>query len=273
MRDRPAGQTARRRRQPRARLFRRKPVALARGHADDPLDGDITHARVAQGGLRNSRRAWSGRAQRALPAPRKRKSPRGSRRGVTFGAAAVLVGVMGLQARHNERLERLDDGCGVAAFESFFRNHYLAVVRLAQSVVGDSQRAQDVAQDVFLAAYRRFPGDYEQAAGWVRVATVHTALNVLRGERRRDTRELRVQVVTSLPSAEDTVIERERRADVRRVLRRLPRRSAAVLVMRHGGMSYVEIADALGVRVGYVGTLLRRAESALRKEMDRETHL
>jgi RNA polymerase sigma-70 factor (ECF subfamily) len=125
---------------------------------------------------------------------------------------------------------------------------------------------------VFLAAYRRFPGDYDQAAGWVRVAAVHTALNVLRGERRRDRRQLRVQVVSSLPSAEDTAIDRERRAEVRRVLRRLPRRSAAVLVMRYGGMSYVEIADALGVKVGNVGTVLRRAESALRKEMDRETH-
>jgi RNA polymerase sigma-70 factor (ECF subfamily) len=158
------------------------------------------------------------------------------------------------------------------AFESFFRSNYPAVVRLAQRVVGDSQVAQDVAQDVFLAAYRRFPGDYEHAAGWVRVAAVHTALNVLRGERRRGRRQLLVQVVASLPSAEDTVIERERRADVRRVLRRLPRRSAAVLVMRHAGMSYAEIAEALGVKVGNVGTLLRRAESALRKEMDRETH-
>ena len=157
-------------------------------------------------------------------------------------------------------------------FESFFRDHYRAVVGLAYSVVGNSQGAQDVAQDVFLAAYRRFPGDYEQAAGWVRVAAVHTALNVLRGERRRDTRQLLVQVVSSLPSVEDTVIDRERRAEVRRVLRRLPRRSAAVLVMRHGGMSYVEIAEALGVKAGNVGTLLRRAETALRKEMDRETH-
>ena len=179
---------------------------------------------------------------------------------------------MGLQARDNDRSERPDDGSGMAAFESFFRNHYRGVVRLAQSVVGDSQGAQDVAQEVFLAAYRRFPGDYEQAAGWVRVAAVHTALNLLRGERRRDKRQLLVQVVTSLPSVEETVIERERRADVRRVLRRLPRRSAAVLVMRHGGMSYVEIAEALGVRVGHVGTLIRRAESALRKEMDRETY-
>ena len=178
---------------------------------------------------------------------------------------------MGLQARHDERAQFSGAGLGMGAFEAFFRAHYRTVVRLAQSVLGDSQRAQDVAQDVFLAAYRRFPGDYEQAAGWVRVAAVHTSLNVLRGERRRDRRQLLVQVMPSPPGPEETVIERERRADVRRVLRRLPRRSAAVLVMRHGGMSYVEIADALGVKVGHVGTLLRRAESALRKEMDRET--
>jgi RNA polymerase sigma-70 factor (ECF subfamily) len=179
---------------------------------------------------------------------------------------------MALQARHNERWERPEGGSGIPAFESFFRDHYRTVVRLAYSVVGDSQGAQDVAQDVFLAAYRRFPGDYEQAAGWVRVAAVHTALNVLRGERRRDKRQPLVHVVSSLPSVEEMVIDRERRAEVRRVLRRLPRRSAAVLVMRHGGMSYVEIAEALGVKVGNVGTLLRRAEAALRKEMDRETH-
>jgi RNA polymerase sigma factor (sigma-70 family) len=183
-----------------------------------------------------------------------------------------LVGVMALQARHNERRERPSGGSVIADFESFFRDHYRTVVRLAYSVVGDWQGAQDVAQDVFLAAYRRFPGDYEQAAGWVQVAAVHTALNVLRGERRRDKRQLLVQVVSSLPSAEDTVITRESRAEVRRVLRRLPRRSAAALVMRHGGMSYLEIAEALGVKVGNVGTLLRRAECALREEMNRETH-
>jgi RNA polymerase sigma-70 factor (ECF subfamily) len=179
---------------------------------------------------------------------------------------------MGLQARHRERSEHVEADGGMAAFESFFRNHYRAVVRLAQNVVGDSQGAQDVAQEVFLAAYRRFPGDYEQAAGWVRVAAVHTALNVLRGDRRRNRRQLKVEVLHSLPSAEETAIERERRAELRRVLGRLPRRSAAILVMRHGGMSYLEISEALGVKVGQVGTLLRRAESALRKEMDRETH-
>jgi RNA polymerase sigma factor (sigma-70 family) len=178
---------------------------------------------------------------------------------------------MGLPARHKETVQPPDAGSTWPGFETFFRGHYPAVVRLAQNVVGDPQVAQDVAQDVFLAAHRRFPGDYDQAAGWVRVAAVHTALNVLRGERRRDRRQRLVHEVRVLSSAEDAVIDQEARAEVRRILARLPRRTAAVLVMRHGGMSYAEIADALGVKANQVGTLLRRAESALRKEMDRET--
>jgi DNA-directed RNA polymerase specialized sigma24 family protein len=36
-------------------------------------------------------------------------------------------------------------------------------------------------------------------------------------------------------------------------------------------MSYAEIADALGINVGQVGTRLRRAELAFAKEMTRES--
>jgi RNA polymerase sigma factor (sigma-70 family) len=179
---------------------------------------------------------------------------------------------MGLPARNDERSGWTDDRSDLVAFETFFRDHHRVVVRLAQSVLGDFQAAQDVAQDVFLAAYRRFPSDYGQAAGWVRVAAVHTALNALRGERRRAERQRRDPGAAAPPGPEETVIGRESQAEVRRVLSRLPRRTAAVLVLRHGGMSYLEISHALGVKVGHVGTLLRRAESALRKEIDHETH-
>jgi RNA polymerase sigma-70 factor (ECF subfamily) len=44
---------------------------------------------------------------------------------------------------------------------------------------------------------------------------------------------------------------------------------AAVLVLRASGLSYAEVGQALGVGTGQVGTLLRRAESALRKEVTR----
>ncbi len=176
--------------------------------------------------------------------------------------------MIGLRTQNDERSESAE---GVSGFEAFFRTHYRAVVRLARSVVTDSQAAQDVAQDAFLAAYRRFGEDCGQAAGWVRVAAVHTALNSIRAERRRDRRQQLVPGPGSGPSVEEAVIGRETRGEVRRVLARMPRRSAALLVMRHGGMSYLEIADALGVKVGHVGTLLRRAEASLRKEMEHET--
>jgi len=40
-----------------------------------------------------------------------------------------------------------------------------------------------------------------------------------------------------------------------------------VLTLRYGGLSYAEVAAALGVGINQVGTLLKRAEDALRKEM------
>jgi RNA polymerase sigma-70 factor (ECF subfamily) len=46
---------------------------------------------------------------------------------------------------------------------------------------------------------------------------------------------------------------------------------AAALVLRASGLSYAEVAQALGVGIGQIGTLLRRAEETLRKEVTRGT--
>ena len=59
----------------------------------------------------------------------------------------------------------------------------------------------------------------------------------------------------------------ETRDEVRAVLARLPERSAAMLALRYAGLSYAEIAAALDVRASSVGTLLRRAEDAFRREL------
>jgi RNA polymerase sigma factor (sigma-70 family) len=94
---------------------------------------------------------------------------------------------------------------------------------------------------------------------------------VLRAEQRRSRRE---QLVAGPPDAADPAVTVERRDDgrvLREALRRLPRRAATVLALRHSGLSYAEVAAAMGVRQGDVGTMLRRAESALRKEVDRAT--
>ena len=165
-----------------------------------------------------------------------------------------------------------------ATFESFFRAHYGTVVRIARGVVGDAHMAQDVAQDVFIAAQRRFQdaagGTPDRAAGWLRIAAVHTGLNAVRSRRRREQRQLRagsLAVPDAAPAGpEDLVIDEARRQEVRDALARLPRRSATVLVLRHSGLSYAEVAEAMGVGTGQVGTMLRRAEASLRKEIERD---
>jgi RNA polymerase sigma-70 factor (ECF subfamily) len=159
-------------------------------------------------------------------------------------------------------------------FERLFLEEYPKVVAIAYRVLADRSAAEDVAQDVFIQFHRRVsPGD-ERAAGWLHAAAVHSALNVIRGERRRAQRETaHAADPAQLPVAnpERLVVEAESRREVRRALGRLPQRTAALLMLRYSGLSYAEVATALGMKVGNVGTLLRRAEDALRKEVNRAT--
>jgi RNA polymerase sigma factor (sigma-70 family) len=156
------------------------------------------------------------------------------------------------------------------SFEAFFRREYAVVMRIAYGIVRDHHRAEDVAQDVFISAEQRFVGRYDSkdAVGWVRIAASHLGLNAIRGERRRIARETRERRPSSLPGPEERVLANETREQVRAALAKLPRHAATVLVLRHGGLSYAEVAEAMGVRVGQIGTMLRRAEAKLRKEIE-----
>jgi RNA polymerase sigma factor (sigma-70 family) len=159
-------------------------------------------------------------------------------------------------------------------FERLFLQEYPKVLAIAYRVLADRPAAEDVAQEVFIKFHRSHSPDSERAAGWLYSAAVHSALNVIRGDRRRAQRETAHALDPARPtiaSPERLVEEAEQRREVRRALGRLPQRTAAVLMLRHSGLSYAEVATALGIKVGNVGTLLRRAEEALRKEVNRAT--
>ena len=154
--------------------------------------------------------------------------------------------------------------------EQVFRAAYPRVVAVAARVLGSRDEAQDVAQEVFLSFGRStVPGG--QAEGWLCVAAAHTALNHLRSGRRRADREQAAHRDPPVaPDTADAVVVREDRRRVRAALARLPRKQAVALVLRHSGLSYAEVAAALDVSAGSVGTTVRRAESALRKELNRD---
>jgi len=154
-----------------------------------------------------------------------------------------------------------------ADLEQVFRAGYPRVVAVAARVLGERDEAEDVAQEVFLA-FGRTTVPAAEAPQWLAVAAAHTALNVLRSGRRRAARELAVtDPDPTAPDVADDVVTREERRLVRAALSRLPRKQAVALVLRHSGLSYADVAAALDLSPGSVGTTVRRAESALRKEL------
>src|SRR5437899_10430246 len=74
-------------------------------------------------------------------------------------------------------------------FERLFLQEYPKVVAIAYRVLADRTAAEDVAQEVFLKFHRSHSPDSEHASGWLHAAAVHSALNVIRGDRRRAQRE------------------------------------------------------------------------------------
>jgi RNA polymerase sigma factor (sigma-70 family) len=151
--------------------------------------------------------------------------------------------------------------------EQVFRADYPLVVAVASRVLGSRDEADDVAQEVFLA-FGRTSVPADEAPRWLSVAAAHTALNHLRTGRRRAAREEAASDGDTLtPDVADAVVTRDEHRRVRAALARLPRKQAVALVLRHSGLSYADVAAALDLSPGSVGTTVRRAESALRKEL------
>jgi len=161
------------------------------------------------------------------------------------------------------------------SFEALFAAEYGRVAGIANRVLADSHEAEDVAQEVFIDFNRLHSASAPYAAAWLYRAAAHKALNRVRGRRRRERRELSQATDESsrILDPQHMLEVSEDRRQVRQALARLAPKPATVLVLRASGLSYAEVAQALGVGIGQIGTLLRRAEAALRKEVIRGTSI
>ena len=159
------------------------------------------------------------------------------------------------------------------SFEALFSAEYGRVAGIANRVLADPHEAEDVAQEVFIDFNRLHSASAPYAAAWLYRAAAHKALNRVRGRRRREKRELSqaTEEGAHIMDPQHMLEVSEDRRQVRQALARLAPKPATVLVLRASGLSYAEVAQALGVGIGQIGTLLRRAEAALRKEVIRGT--
>ncbi len=91
-------------------------------------------------------------------------------------------------------------------------------------------------------------------------------LNELRGRARRGRYESRVETGPAVSTPEQDHAAAEERGQVRAVLSDMDSRDAELLFLRASGLSYNEVAEALGLNPASVGTLIARAQREFRKE-------
>jgi RNA polymerase sigma-70 factor, ECF subfamily len=202
--------------------------------------------------------------------------------GLRVQQAAGNVGAVDEDQRLVERARAGD----VRAYEALVRRYERWVFTLAFRMVGDRGDAEDVAQEVFLKAYRGLPGfrGWSRFSTWLYAIASHHCLNHLASRGARARRAERAGTASDgrdgeLPSAldriadetpgPDAVLERhEVRRMVQHELLQLAEHHRIVLILRDiQGMSYEDIAATLGVELGTVRSRLHRARMELKARL------
>jgi RNA polymerase sigma-70 factor (ECF subfamily) len=151
-----------------------------------------------------------------------------------------------------------------SSFDELFLRYYSRIYDVAFGLTGDAAEADDIAQEAFIRLYRQPPeaaGREHNVGGWLYRVAVNLGYNALRAARRRMVYE-RAADRESTADPEAVTEQHEERLCVRAALAELPAQQAQLLMLRHAGLSYKELAEALDVAPASIGTLLARAERA-----------
>ena len=148
--------------------------------------------------------------------------------------------------------------------ERLFKAYHAPLVRYLTRRLGDRDWAEEVAQEVFLRALRQDSLTSERS--WL----FAVATNLVRDEARRTARQ-RAHLMVLAEQERDTVVEMppttaeraQEQALARQALDGLAEKDRLALLMREEGLNYEEIAAALELSVGSVGTTLARARRRL----------
>jgi RNA polymerase sigma factor (sigma-70 family) len=179
------------------------------------------------------------------------------------------------EARDRDLLQRVRRG-DEEAFRGLFGRYAPVARALALRVVRQSQLAEEIVQEAFLALWTN-PDGYDERRGsvraWLMGMVHHRAVDAVRREEahRRRSEDMVAGLRDADDPTEDLVQELgrpEERRVVRRALETLPAEQRAVLEMMYfDGLTQTRIAEAAGIPLGTVKsrTLLgmRRLRSAL----------
>ena len=157
------------------------------------------------------------------------------------------------------------------SFDELFIEHWSAVYGRLLRLVGDPAEAEDLALETFVRLHRQgpLPEAGFSIGGWLYRVATNLGLRSIRSFKRREHYELTAgkyaleENYSQLPA--EILAQEEERRTVRTVLASMPERQTQLLVMRHSGASYKEIAAALKLSPTSIGPLLLRAEREFEK--------
>jgi RNA polymerase sigma-70 factor, ECF subfamily len=159
-----------------------------------------------------------------------------------------------------------------AGLENVFRLQYPRLVSLLARITGDRGQAEELASEVFCRLSSR-PALFRPESnldGWLYRTAVNLGLDALRmdARRRRNEEAAGAEAVRNASGGDplSDMLRAEQRARVQAVLDALKPASAKLLLLRHAGFSYQELAGALAINPASVGTLLARAAAEFEKK-------
>lgn len=164
------------------------------------------------------------------------------------------------------------------AYDELVERHQNAVKSLAYSVVGDYQRAEDLAQDAFIKAYSELGDlqDRSKFSRWVLTIVRHTALDYLRARKEGVSLEiLREHGWEAEKYVEDDALQKaennEENLRVLEVLGEMREDYREIILLKHlEHRSYKEIARLLNMSVSAVGEKLSRVRGVLKKRLEKK---
>lgn len=159
-----------------------------------------------------------------------------------------------------------------ARFASYLAENQRRVFQIAYGVLGTAADAEEVAQEAFLRAYRKFRSlrDPEKFRCWVNRIAFRLALNRQRGQRRRVTRDTvwHAECVQTVVDGEQTAEQQVLAERLRAEIERLPERLRTVLLLSVvQDMDGEDVGAVLGIPAGTVRSRLHAAKKLLLEAM------
>ena len=162
------------------------------------------------------------------------------------------------------------------ALDALFRRHRAVAYRVAYRLLGNESDALDAVQDGFVNAlsHLRGFGGRSSFKTWLLRIVSNAALDLGRSRKRRDTRFAGpTDDLTAVPDSrcadpDHSLHRTDLRAMLAAALNELPPAQRQTFVLHvDGGLTYQEVADALGIAVGTVMSRLFYARQRLKESL------